>query len=95
VYGVNVNIQDVYGQTALDMAIHNRNVDMVQLLLDRGANPNIPNTQGVTPWFLTSSLVKQTGEEVLEEILDLLNRYGAEEIEPETTDFNFDLFIQS
>ena len=39
--GINVNYQDWYGNTALDMAIYSRSDKLIKLLLENGANPNL------------------------------------------------------
>src|SRR5690606_13822309 len=44
-----VNQRDGLGNAALSLAIENRDVDMVQLLLDRGADASTPDVAGETP----------------------------------------------
>jgi hypothetical protein len=39
--GININYQDWYGNTALDMAIYSRSDKLIELLLEHGANPNL------------------------------------------------------
>jgi len=46
---VDVNALDTNGQTALVLAIQNNHVDIVRALLAHGANPNTPNSRGLTP----------------------------------------------
>jgi len=48
--GVDVNAHCEYtnGSTALDKAVESANVDMTRLLLDAGANPNIPTWMWIT-----------------------------------------------
>lgn len=47
-----VNARDAYGQTALNLAVSGQkpNVDVVQLLLNQGADPNATNNYGGTPY---------------------------------------------
>lgn len=48
--GDDINFQEgLYGQTALHFALQSGHNDMVQLLLNFGANPNIQNYKGYTP----------------------------------------------
>ena len=50
--GANVDAQDVHGNGPLFVATFNCRSDggmMIRLLLNNGANPNIPNARGVTP----------------------------------------------
>ena len=39
--GIDINIRDRFGGTALNLASSGDHTDIVRLLLDRGANPNI------------------------------------------------------
>ena len=47
-----VNARDAYGQTPLNLAVSGQkpNVDVVQLLLSQGADPNATNNYGGTPY---------------------------------------------
>lgn len=48
--GDDINFQEgLYGQTALHCALQSGHNNMVQLLLNFGANPNIQNYKGYTP----------------------------------------------
>jgi ankyrin repeat protein len=47
--GVRVDSKDTEGTPALMAATLYSNADLVKLLLDRGANPNVTNTAGATP----------------------------------------------
>jgi uncharacterized protein len=46
---VDVNALDAKGQTALIIAIQSNHVAVVKALLAHGANPNTPNSRGLTP----------------------------------------------
>ena len=47
--GVEVNAQDIYGMTPLHYAMRAKNGDAALLLLQAGADPNIPNERGTIP----------------------------------------------
>lgn len=66
------NAKDIDGVTALHAAVDCEFVKTVELLLKKGAVPNIKNAQGITPL----SLARQNG---LKEIEELLKKYGAKE----------------
>lgn len=68
--GVNINVQDQYGNTALIVASANGRVNVVKELLKLGANPNIENKDKTTP--LSFSL-----ENNYLNIADLLLKSGA------------------
>ena len=66
--GVNINITDSSGQTALHRAVEVQDRKKVKMLLDLGADPNLPNRQGrrpidvlmeVAPYTDVSDLVRQ------------------------------------
>ncbi|CAB0030955.1 unnamed protein product [Trichogramma brassicae] len=46
---IQLDAQDNLGNSALHSAIHCGNVDMVEFLLLKGANPNVANNDGMTP----------------------------------------------
>ena len=48
-YGANINSQNEIGNTPLNEAVNDDLYDMVVFLLDRGADPNIPNENGILP----------------------------------------------
>jgi hypothetical protein len=67
---VNLDAKDVDGVTALHAAVFNGFYKTVELLLKKGANPNIKNLQGKTPIFLAEKRKH-------EKIVKLLKKYGA------------------
>ena len=52
--GVNVNMKDNAGQTALGVAVYYGNLKMVQLLFDRGADVNAGRYDGVTALMIAA-----------------------------------------
>uniref|UniRef100_A0ABD2VUY7 Uncharacterized protein n=1 Tax=Trichogramma kaykai TaxID=54128 RepID=A0ABD2VUY7_9HYME len=46
---IDLDTRDNLGNSALHYAIHYGNVDMVEFLLLKGANPNVANNDGMTP----------------------------------------------
>jgi hypothetical protein len=52
--GVNVNMKDSAGQTALGVAVYYGNLKMVQLLFDRGADVNAGRYDGVTALMIAA-----------------------------------------
>ena len=69
--GASVDTPDQYGRTALHWAVEYHNVDLVELLLARGAFVNAKDTTGRTP--LDDA---RGGSEVDKRIADLLERRG-------------------
>lgn len=47
--GVSINSQDCYGMTPLHYAMRSRNADAAKVLLEAGADPNIPNIDNLRP----------------------------------------------
>ncbi len=67
---INVNIKNLEGDTPLHISVYHDHLDIVKLLLTKGANPNLANNNGVTPLHnaaFNSNL----------EIVKLLVDYGA------------------
>lgn len=56
--GAGLEAQDSNGASALHRAVRTRCAAAVEILLDRGANPTLPNHSGSTPFHLA---VQQTG----------------------------------
>ncbi|MCB9493444.1 MAG: ankyrin repeat domain-containing protein [Epsilonproteobacteria bacterium] len=70
-YDVNVDMQNLSGQTPLFTAIDRNNYTVAQQLLVAGANPEIKNFLGVTPLF--HAILKAD-----EELITLLLQHGAD-----------------
>ena len=47
--GVDVNAQDIHGMTPLHYALRSKNAEAAIALLKAGANPNLPNQDGLIP----------------------------------------------
>ena len=73
--GVDINDQDALGDTALHIAVNALDVDMVGLLLERGARVNLLNFRSDTPLSYASALISDSPE--LNQIAELLKRHGA------------------
>eukprot|EP01129_Flabellula_baltica_P002230 TRINITY_DN12064_c0_g1_i1.p1 TRINITY_DN12064_c0_g1~~TRINITY_DN12064_c0_g1_i1.p1 ORF type:complete len:322 (-),score=65.79 TRINITY_DN12064_c0_g1_i1:56-1021(-) len=69
-YKFPINWQNYSGETALSAAIKESHIDIVQYLIEHGANPNIANASQETPLHIAACM----GETV---ICELLLKYGA------------------
>ena len=47
--GIDINAQDIYGMTPLHYALRSKNAEAAIALLKAGANPNLPNQDGLIP----------------------------------------------
>lgn len=47
--GIDINSQDSQGRTAMIIATYNHDVENAKILIDAGANVNIPDNKNVTP----------------------------------------------
>jgi hypothetical protein len=65
--GIDVNLQDVEGDTTLHYAIEFCNLPLMIKLLQHGAKMFIPNNDGITPYDMA---------EKFPEVLDVLQEYG-------------------
>ena len=54
--GADLNVQDPDGTPALTVAIVNGHHDVAQMLIERGANPNVADTVGMTPLYAAVEL---------------------------------------
>lgn len=71
--GIDINIQDRLGKTALIHAVQEKRVEVVKFLIEKGANANIEDSRGVTA--LGRILFPRS--EALIEIQDILVKAGA------------------
>ena len=55
--GADINIQDPWGDTPLHRAAYFGNIEMVQLLLKKGANKHLKNKKGRTPANLAAEAI--------------------------------------
>lgn len=69
-----INRQDKDGKTYLMVAVSNYKVDIVELLLKNGANPNQGDKNNVRP--LAMALIKRVSDR--RKIVELLLEYGAD-----------------
>ena len=71
--GVDINYQDKNGATALYTAVHWQRFELAELLLSKGANPNIGSTKNFINLPLISATVKKNMDLII-----LLISYGAD-----------------
>ena len=89
-----VNVQDRFGNSALHYVVRMGNPAVLQMLLEKGANPNVRNGQGLTPLDLTKpSGVPHVGTpqfplvpaDVKAKLAELLRAHGALDELPDFT----------
>lgn len=71
--GVDINYRDKNGGTALYSAVHWQNFELAELLLSRGADPNLGSTEHFINLPLISATIKQNMN-----LMILLISYGAD-----------------
>lgn len=71
----NCDMLDVYGVCPLHVACHNTNENMVRLLLEHGANVNLPNRDHGTPLMVLCSMISSDKDL---SIVKLLIGYGTD-----------------
>jgi ankyrin len=78
-HGVDVNLSNEKGQTALFGAVYLGSPLVVQLLVDRGARIDVRNAKGQTPWSVAALGEYRAGSFfVKKEAADLLEKLGAD-----------------
>ena len=85
--GANCNLQDKQGHTALLFASMNSHVNIVEVLLQHHANPDLPTTKGTTPLLgmdLTTITLLVVGHRAECGCSDLLCLYKDEQINLES-----------
>ncbi|TNH00517.1 ankyrin repeat domain-containing protein [Pasteurellaceae bacterium USgator11] len=70
-HGVEVNAQDMYGMTPLHYAMRSKNAAAAIALLNAGADPNIPNRDGLIPLSMIGYLPDRL------DLLELMLNKGA------------------
>ncbi len=70
-YKKDINFVDKHGYTALDLAVIHNSPEIVEILLENGANPNIKDKNGYTP--LHRAVIRYSYK-----IVYLLLKYGAD-----------------
>lgn len=70
--GVPVNIRTSAGDSLLMLACSNGHIDTARMLLDRGADPNVPNHQSETP-LMVATRADRT------ELIECLQAAGADQ----------------
>lgn len=75
---ININYQNVHGDTSLHVAVRNKAPAIVKLLIDRGADFDIPNRNGKTPFQMVEKrLMKDHNDDKLQSIEAILKRAQA------------------
>ena len=69
--GVDVNAQDIYGMTPLHYALRSKNAEAAIALLKAGANPNLPNQDGLIPLSMIGYIPERL------DVLELMLQKGA------------------
>ena len=65
--GLEVNAQDGYGMTPLHYAMRSKNPDAALVLLEAGADPNIPNERNIIPLTMIGGMPDRL--DILEKML--------------------------
>ena len=73
-YGANLDDRGRYGLTALHYAVRGGKLPLIQLLLERGAKPDVLDDDGLTP-LLHLSLTRSKADPI--PVLELLVKHGA------------------
>ena len=70
-HGVEINAQDMYGMTPLHYALQSKNAEAAIALLKAGANPNLPNQDGLIPLSMIGYIPERL------DVLELMLQKGA------------------
>ena len=70
-HGVEINAQDMYGMTPLHYALQSENTEAAIALLKAGANPNLPNQDGLIPLSMIGYIPERL------DVLELMLQNGA------------------
>lgn len=71
IYGINIDASDQLGETALHNACYNESIEVIEMLLEAGANPNRGNNFDVSPIHLAIAIRNR-------KIITLMLEYGAD-----------------
>jgi ankyrin repeat protein len=75
-FAAQVNVPNDEGYTPLQIAVKNRNVKLAKLLLDQGANPNIPNSgNSIHKGYTATHIAAKNGDV---DLINLLAKAGAD-----------------
>ena len=69
--GIDINAQDIYGMTPLHYALRSKNAEAAIALLKAGANPNLPNQNGLIPLSMIGYILERL------DVLELMLQKGA------------------
>jgi ankyrin repeat protein len=69
---VDINAVNDNGDTALHLACYSKDVELIKMLLNRGANPRIVNRSGIAPWMLIASMCRD-GYSCVVEVVNYLD----------------------
>lgn len=69
--GIDINAQDIYGMTPLHYALQSKNAEAAIALLKAGANPNLPNQDGLIPLSMIGYIPERL------DVLELMLQKGA------------------
>lgn len=59
-HGAIVDVRDCYGNTALGRAVFKGDTNLIRLLVDNGADINMPNREGISPMKLAETIGNET-----------------------------------